>query len=116
MRLSFPKATEQLVQLVLEVQESFNLPHSRTRRILYFMPKLLKLCPCSGGLIQNPSSLRRHETMASTAFSTATSTPLSLTKNVVPYFPDRRVQKTLGRANLTPSPTLKLRTFPLPPN
>ena len=69
---------------------------------LYLKPKVFKLWPWSGGLVQNPSSLRRQATIASIAFSTATSMPFSLTKNVFPYFPDRRVQKTLGRANLTP--------------
>ena len=34
----------------------------------------------------------------------------------VPYFPESLVQKTFGNANLTPSPTLKLSTLPLPPN
>ena len=34
----------------------------------------------------------------------------------VPYLPVRRVQNTFGRAIFTPSPTLKFRTLPLPPN
>ena len=68
----------------------------------YRRPRLFIDCPCSGGAVQYPSSLRRHDTMASTAFSMATSMPFSLMKNVVPYFPDKRVQKTFGSANFTP--------------
>lgn len=75
-------------------------------------PSDFRLWPSSGGAVQNPSSERRHETMDSIALVIAISTPFSLTKNVFPYFAESLVQKILGRANFTPSPTLKFKRFP----
>ncbi len=77
-----------------------------------YIPRVLRLTPTSGGAVQNPSSDLRHVTIASIALVTAMSIPFSFTKKEFPYFPDRRVQKTFGKANLVPSPTLKFSTFP----
>jgi hypothetical protein len=84
--------------------------------LFIYIPRVFKLTPWSGTLTQYASSLLKHCVIASTALVMAISIPLSLTKKVVPYLADNLVQKTFGRANLTPSPTLKLRTFPRPPN
>jgi len=89
-------------------------PHSLIKTS--YIPSDFKLSPWSGTFTQYWSSERRHVTTASMAFVIARSMPFSLTKKVVPYLLDKRVQNTFGRANLTPSPTLKFKTLPLPPN